>query len=164
MNIFKNINLQTLKRIWILSTRTTGSPGSKSPGGPSSGTATGSSGAASGPGAEPRTPTAGGAQNKQLQNVKGEHPSVSFHIVRALWSGKTILTDFAIVCDHWYKNINSDPYDNNRVHDFVIGARSALVMYRWPAFLLRIDHLDHMLFSLVARVRFGEKKKNPSKR
>ncbi|XP_016836474.1 synaptotagmin-7 isoform X3 [Nasonia vitripennis] len=65
---------------------TTGSPGSKSPagvsGGPasatgSSGTSAGNaSGAAVGPGGEPRTPTAG-PQNKQLQNVKGEHPSVS---------------------------------------------------------------------------------------
>lgn len=43
--------------------RTTGSgnPGSKSPAGGTSG--------------EPRTPVAG-PQNKQLQNVKGDHPSV----------------------------------------------------------------------------------------
>ncbi|KAJ8688005.1 hypothetical protein QAD02_023800, partial [Eretmocerus hayati] len=59
---------------------TTGSPGSKSPGGPSGGPGSaGSAGGWSGPGAEPRTPTATAtAQNKQLQNVKGEHPSKAF--------------------------------------------------------------------------------------
>lgn len=67
--------------------RTTGSPASKSPasgsGGPASAggaagaTAAPSSGASNAAGAEPRTPTAG-PQNKQLQNVKGEHPSVRF--------------------------------------------------------------------------------------
>ena len=58
--------------------RTTGSPGSKSPAGGSSGPgAGGGGGGGSGAGGigEPRTPTAG-AQNKQLQNVKGDHPSV----------------------------------------------------------------------------------------
>ncbi|XP_023245877.1 synaptotagmin-7 isoform X1 [Copidosoma floridanum] len=58
---------------------TTGSPGSKSPAGVSGGpaSATGSSGTAVGPGGEPRTPTTG-PQNKQLANVKGEHPSKAF--------------------------------------------------------------------------------------
>ncbi|KAH0954220.1 hypothetical protein HN011_001369 [Eciton burchellii] len=63
---------------------TTGSPASKSPAGGSGGPASGA-GATSAPGsgtsnagsAEPRTPTAG-PQNKQLQNVKGEHPSKAF--------------------------------------------------------------------------------------
>ncbi|XP_070163969.1 LOW QUALITY PROTEIN: synaptotagmin-7 [Polyergus mexicanus] len=65
---------------------TTGSPASKSPAGGSGGPTSGG-GAAGGtavPGstsnagsAEPRTPTAG-PQNKQLQNVKGEHPSKAF--------------------------------------------------------------------------------------
>ncbi|XP_036140742.1 synaptotagmin-7 isoform X2 [Monomorium pharaonis] len=62
---------------------TTGSPSSKSPAG--SGPASGAAGATAAPGsgasnagsAEPRTPTAG-PQNKQLQNVKGEHPSKAF--------------------------------------------------------------------------------------
>ncbi|CAB0030239.1 unnamed protein product [Trichogramma brassicae] len=78
---------------------TTGSPGSKSPagvsGGPASATGGGSSsgagasgganasGAATGPGGEPRTPTAG-PQNKQLQNVKGEHPSKAFMQSRSI--------------------------------------------------------------------------------
>ncbi|XP_050448538.1 synaptotagmin-7 isoform X1 [Cataglyphis hispanica] len=66
---------------------TTGSPASKSPaggsGGPTSGggaaggTAAPGSGASNAGSAEPRTPTAG-PQNKQLQNVKGEHPSKAF--------------------------------------------------------------------------------------
>ena len=64
--------------------RTTGSPSSKSPAGGSGGPASGVAGATAAPGSgasnagsvEPRTPTAG-PQNKQLQNVKGEHPSVS---------------------------------------------------------------------------------------
>ncbi|XP_039307989.1 synaptotagmin-7 isoform X2 [Solenopsis invicta] len=64
---------------------TTGSPSSKSPasgsGGPASGgagaTAAPGSGASNAGGAEPRTPTTG-PQNKQLQNVKGEHPSKAF--------------------------------------------------------------------------------------
>lgn len=64
--------------------RTTGSPASKSPASGSGGPASGGAGATAAPGggasnagsAEPRTPTAG-PQNKQLQNVKGEHPSVS---------------------------------------------------------------------------------------
>lgn len=54
---------------------TTGNPGSKSPAGGSGGP--GSGGGAPGGGAEPRTPTAG-PQNKQLQNVKGDHPSMAF--------------------------------------------------------------------------------------
>ncbi|XP_070526550.1 synaptotagmin-7 isoform X7 [Cardiocondyla obscurior] len=63
-------------------TRTTGSPSSKSPaggsGGPTAGaTAAPGSGASNAGSAEPRTPTAG-PQNKQLQNVKGEHPSKAF--------------------------------------------------------------------------------------
>ncbi|RLU20841.1 hypothetical protein DMN91_007455 [Ooceraea biroi] len=65
--------------------RTTGSPASKSPAGGSGGPTSGAAGATSAPGsgasnagsAEPRTPTAG-PQNKQLQNVKGEHPSKAF--------------------------------------------------------------------------------------
>ncbi|XP_011334236.1 synaptotagmin-7 isoform X1 [Ooceraea biroi] len=64
---------------------TTGSPASKSPAGGSGGPTSGAAGATSAPGsgasnagsAEPRTPTAG-PQNKQLQNVKGEHPSKAF--------------------------------------------------------------------------------------
>ncbi|XP_011255080.1 synaptotagmin-7 isoform X1 [Camponotus floridanus] len=66
---------------------TTGSPASKSPaggsGGPASGGGAAGGTAAPGSGAsnvgsgEPRTPTAG-PQNKQLQNVKGEHPSKAF--------------------------------------------------------------------------------------
>ncbi|KAL0103288.1 hypothetical protein PUN28_017519 [Cardiocondyla obscurior] len=61
---------------------TTGSPSSKSPaggsGGPTAGaTAAPGSGASNAGSAEPRTPTAG-PQNKQLQNVKGEHPSKAF--------------------------------------------------------------------------------------
>ncbi|XP_012234789.1 synaptotagmin-7 isoform X3 [Linepithema humile] len=64
---------------------TTGSPASKSPAGGSGGPASGAAGATAAPGsgasnagsAEPRTPTAG-PQNKQLQNVKGEHPSKAF--------------------------------------------------------------------------------------
>ncbi|XP_058802442.1 synaptotagmin-7 isoform X2 [Phymastichus coffea] len=64
---------------------TTGSPGSKSPAGVSGGPGTGSSSASggnascasAGPGAGPVTPTAG-PQNKQLANVKGEHPSKAF--------------------------------------------------------------------------------------
>lgn len=58
------INVFVLKRIFPFIFRTTGSgnPGSKSPAGGTSG--------------EPRTPVAG-PQNKQLQNVKGDHPSVS---------------------------------------------------------------------------------------
>lgn len=71
---------------WILRlffSRTTGSPSSKSPAGGSGGPASGAAGATAAPGsgasnagsAEPRTPTTG-PQNKQLQNVKGEHPSV----------------------------------------------------------------------------------------
>ncbi|KYQ54964.1 Synaptotagmin-7 [Trachymyrmex zeteki] len=64
--------------------RTTGSPSSKSPAGGSGGPAGGVAGATAAPGSgasnagsvEPRTPTTG-PQNKQLQNVKGEHPSVS---------------------------------------------------------------------------------------
>ncbi|XP_014228308.1 synaptotagmin-7 isoform X2 [Trichogramma pretiosum] len=86
----------------LISTKTlgtTGSPGSKSPagvsGGPASATGGGSSsgagasgganasGAATGPGGEPRTPTAG-PQNKQLQNVKGEHPSKAFMQSRSI--------------------------------------------------------------------------------
>jgi len=39
-------------------------------------TAAPGSGASNAGSAEPRTPTAG-PQNKQLQNVKGEHPSVN---------------------------------------------------------------------------------------
>ncbi|XP_011865167.1 PREDICTED: synaptotagmin-7 isoform X2 [Vollenhovia emeryi] len=64
---------------------TTGSPSSKSPAGGSGGPASGAAGATAAPGsgasnagsAEPRTPTTG-PQNKQLQNVKGEHPSKAF--------------------------------------------------------------------------------------
>lgn len=65
--------------------RTTGSPASKSPAGGSGGPASGAAGATAVPGSgasnvggsgEPRTPTTG-PQNKQLQNVKGEHPSVN---------------------------------------------------------------------------------------
>ncbi|XP_025153939.1 synaptotagmin-7 isoform X2 [Harpegnathos saltator] len=64
---------------------TTGSPASKSPASSSGGPASGGAGATAAPGggasnagsAEPRTPTAG-PQNKQLQNVKGEHPSKAF--------------------------------------------------------------------------------------
>lgn len=66
--------------------RTTGSPASKSPAGSSAGPASSSAGASAsvvapgsasnvGASAEPRTPTTG-PQNKQLQNVKGDHPSV----------------------------------------------------------------------------------------
>lgn len=65
--------------------RTTGSPGSKSPAGVSGGLASATSSSSSqvvGPGGEPRTPTAG-PQNKQLANVKGDHPSVS--IVRLIY-------------------------------------------------------------------------------
>ncbi|KAI4504252.1 hypothetical protein M0802_000723 [Mischocyttarus mexicanus] len=69
-------------------TRTTGNPASKSPAGGSAGPAS-SAGASSaavvapgsasnvGSSTEPRTPTAG-PQNKQLQNVKGDHPSKAF--------------------------------------------------------------------------------------
>ncbi|XP_018407274.1 PREDICTED: synaptotagmin-7 isoform X1 [Cyphomyrmex costatus] len=64
---------------------TTGSPSSKSPAGGSGGPASGVAGATAAPGSgasnagsvEPRTPTTG-PQNKQLQNVKGEHPSKAF--------------------------------------------------------------------------------------
>ncbi|XP_011701204.1 PREDICTED: synaptotagmin-7 [Wasmannia auropunctata] len=64
---------------------TTGSPSSKSPAGGSGGPASGAAGATAAPGsgasnagsAEPRTPTTG-PQNKQLQNVKGDHPSKAF--------------------------------------------------------------------------------------
>ncbi|XP_014489022.1 PREDICTED: synaptotagmin-7 isoform X2 [Dinoponera quadriceps] len=64
---------------------TTGSPASKSPASGSGGPASAGAGATATPGggasnagsAEPRTPTAG-PQNKQLQNVKGEHPSKAF--------------------------------------------------------------------------------------
>ncbi|XP_072752455.1 synaptotagmin-7 isoform X2 [Anoplolepis gracilipes] len=66
---------------------TTGSPASKSPaggsgpagggGGAAGGTAAPGSGASNAGSAEPRTPTTG-PQNKQLQNVKGEHPSKAF--------------------------------------------------------------------------------------
>ncbi|XP_015178475.1 PREDICTED: synaptotagmin-7 [Polistes dominula] len=66
---------------------TTGNPASKSPAGGSAGP-TSSAGASAavaapgsasnvGPSSEPRTPTAG-PQNKQLQNVKGDHPSKAF--------------------------------------------------------------------------------------
>ncbi|XP_014603994.1 PREDICTED: synaptotagmin-7 isoform X2 [Polistes canadensis] len=67
---------------------TTGNPASKSPAGGSAGPAASSAGASAaivapgsasnvGPSSEPRTPTAG-PQNKQLQNVKGDHPSKAF--------------------------------------------------------------------------------------
>ncbi|XP_032668901.1 synaptotagmin-7 isoform X2 [Odontomachus brunneus] len=65
---------------------TTGSPASsKSPASGSGGPTSGGAGATAAPGggasnagsAEPRTPNAG-PQNKQLQNVKGEHPSKAF--------------------------------------------------------------------------------------
>ncbi|KAF7398426.1 hypothetical protein HZH66_006323 [Vespula vulgaris] len=68
-------------------TRTTGSPASKTPAGGSAGPASSAGASATvaapgsasnvGPSAEPRTPTAG-PQNKQLQNVKGDHPSKAF--------------------------------------------------------------------------------------
>ncbi|XP_043670344.1 synaptotagmin-7 isoform X1 [Vespula pensylvanica] len=66
---------------------TTGSPASKTPAGGSAGPASSAGASATvaapgsasnvGPSAEPRTPTAG-PQNKQLQNVKGDHPSKAF--------------------------------------------------------------------------------------
>ncbi|XP_015122221.1 synaptotagmin-7 isoform X2 [Diachasma alloeum] len=56
---------------------TTGNPGSKSPAGGSGGTGGAGGGSGVGGGGEPRTPTAG-PQNKQLANVKGDHPSKAF--------------------------------------------------------------------------------------
>ncbi|XP_024886070.1 synaptotagmin-7 isoform X3 [Temnothorax curvispinosus] len=72
----------------LISTKALGAqldPSSKSPAGGSGGPASGAAGATAAPGsgasnagsAEPRTPTTG-PQNKQLQNVKGEHPSKAF--------------------------------------------------------------------------------------
>ncbi|XP_011299534.1 synaptotagmin-7 isoform X1 [Fopius arisanus] len=56
---------------------TTGNAGSKSPAGGSGGTGGAGGGSGVGGGGEPRTPTAG-PQNKQLANVKGDHPSKAF--------------------------------------------------------------------------------------
>lgn len=81
---------ETSKKMLLLHYRTTGSPGSKSPasgsGGPAggssaaggAGTAAGAAGAGVVASGDRGTPT-GGAQNKQLQNVK-DHPSVRINI------------------------------------------------------------------------------------
>ncbi|XP_051167354.1 synaptotagmin-7 isoform X2 [Leptopilina boulardi] len=85
-HVYFNIKTPLIGKPWGAQLETTGSgnPGSKSPAGGTSG--------------EPRTPVAG-PQNKQLQNVKGDHPSRAF-----LQSRSVSLVDMYID--------NSEPSEN----------------------------------------------------
>ena len=77
--------------------RTTGNPGSKSPAGASGGPGGGGGSVVGGGVGEPRTPTAG-PQNKQLQNVKGEHPSVCTNLMMTMRKPPLVFSSTLFLC------------------------------------------------------------------